>query len=95
MPGHVALPLSFFTSVPLFRAGKMLSGDIFVLTVQKNSNSGNLSKVKLYLTAQIAFSGFVDKDSKMDVVYLESRSEFDTDFQSMTITKLVKDGLCK
>lgn len=72
----------------------MLSGDIFVLTAQKNTNSGNLSKVKLYLTAQIAFSGF-SEDRKMDVVFIESRSDFDMDFQSITITKPVKDGLCK
>lgn len=62
---NVALPSFFFTPIPLFKAGTMLSGDIFVLT-QKNSNSENLSKLKLYLTAQIAF-GFVDKDRKMNV----------------------------
>lgn len=72
----------------------MLSGDIFVLTAQKNTNSGNLSKVKLYLTAQIAFSGF-SEDTKMDVVLIESRSDFDMDCQTITITKPVKDGLCK
>lgn len=57
-----------FPSIVLFRSGTMLSRDIFVLTAEKNSNNGNLSKVKWYLTAQIAFSGFVDKDRKMDVV---------------------------
>lgn len=64
----MALPPSYFTSALLFRAGTMLSGDIFVLTAQKNNDDVNFSKVKLYLTAQIAVGGFVDKDRKMNVV---------------------------